>query len=137
MGPRHNGRVIAPGLYRGDRRHVVEEHLDGDPGFESGQTGAGAHVGATTEGQMAAWVRAIDPETTRVFEMRLVSVGRRHAKGDLVVRAQSLTIELDVDSAIPHKKPDGRVVPQGLFDGNRDELTVGAQLLEEVSIICQ
>jgi len=48
-----------------------------------------------------------------------------------------LTVQLSVDGAIAHEKPDRRVVSQRLLDGGRDELTVGAHLLEKTWIIRQ
>jgi hypothetical protein len=69
----------------GHRGHVVEKHLHRDPSLESSQAGSGTHVRATSEGEMAARIGAIDPETAAVVKVRFVSVGRRQAEGDLVV----------------------------------------------------
>src|ERR1700686_1024679 len=46
-------------------------------------------------------------------------------------------MELRVDGAVAHEEPDRRVVSQRLLDGGWDEITVGAQSLEEIGIIRQ
>jgi hypothetical protein len=58
VSPSHSYRVVSARLKGGHRFHIVEENLDGDPSFESGQFGARTNVGVAPEGQVAARVGA-------------------------------------------------------------------------------
>jgi hypothetical protein len=116
--------------------HARDELLKRNRHLESRDVGSGAEVRAEAEGKMA--VRpAVQNADLRVGKLTVVAIGGGKGERDDVAAGDRLSVQLDVAGSVARLQRDRRRAAEELLDRARDQVWLGAKVVEIRRVDCE